>query len=191
MKKKNIFIIGIVTAVILSIPLIAMQFTEEVRWGLMDFVIMGTLLFGTGLAYEFISSRSSNSAYKAAVGIAVIAGLLLVWISLAVGIIGSEGNPANLLYVGVLLIGIIGSLATSVRPKGMTYTLFLMAFAQLIIPVIALIFWRPALDEPPGIVGVFGLNAFFALLFSVSALLFKKASSSDLKGNSAPNVQTQ
>ena len=95
MKNKNIIRIALVTAFILLMPLVAMQFSAEVDWNLFDFVVAGTLLFGSGLTYELIASKAGNTAYRAAVGVAVAAALLLVWINLAVGIIGSEDNPVN------------------------------------------------------------------------------------------------
>ena len=93
--------------------------------------------------------------------------------NLAVGIIGSEGTPANLLYIVVLAIGIIGARISHLRPHGMARTMFATALAQILIPVIVLIIWRPSLEESPGIVGVFGLNAIFVALSIVSALLFR------------------
>jgi len=108
-----------------------------------------------------------------------VAGLLLIWMNLAVGIIGSEDNPANMLYVGVLAVGIIGAGFARLRARGMSYTMFATALAQILVPVIALIIWRPSLEETPGIVGVFILNAFFAALFAVSAMLFHRASATD------------
>jgi len=160
-------------AAILVAPLLAMQFTDEVNWSLLDFIVMGILLFGAGLTYILISRISVSIVYRTAVGIAVLAGLLLIWINLAVGIIGSEDNPANLLYIGVLAIGIIGAWITHLRPFGMVRTMFATALAQMLVPVIVLIIWRSALDESPGLVGVFVLNAIFASLFVVSALLFR------------------
>ena len=57
--------------------------------------------------------------------------------------------------------------------------LFATALAQMLVPVIALIAWRPSLDDAPGILGVFMLNAFFVMLFVVSALLFRRAAQED------------
>ena len=99
--------------------------------------------------------------------------LLLVWINLAVGIIGSEDNPVNLLYFWVLFIGIIGATIARLRPQGMARALFVTAFAQALVPVIVLIIGEsPArsMQEPPGVSGVLLLNAFFAILFTVLAL---------------------
>lgn len=178
MKNKNIVRIALATAFILLIPLVAMRFSDEVKWSASDFVVAGVLLFGSGLAFELIARKAGSVAYRAAVGVAVGTALLLTWINLAVGIIGSENNPANLMYSGVLFIGIIGATIARLRPRGMAWALFAAAFAQALVPVIALLIGKSqaqALHEPPGILGVFALNAFFAMLFVVSALLFRRS----------------
>lgn len=173
--RRQMWYVALATASILMLPLVAMFFTDEVNWSPFDFIVMGILLFGTGFTYLLISKVSDSMAYRTAVGVAVVAGFLLIWVNLAVGIIGSEDNPANQLYAGVLAVAIIGAAIARLRPRGMALTLFATAFAQMLVPVIALIIWRPSLENTPGIVGVFILNAFFAALFVVSALLFRNA----------------
>jgi hypothetical protein len=79
--------IGLVTACLLLLPLVAMQFSDEVVWDLADFVVAGALLFGAGLAYELIAGRRDSLGYRAAVGVAVLAAVILVWVELAVGIV--------------------------------------------------------------------------------------------------------
>ena len=133
---------ALVTACILLLPLVAMQFTDEVVWDLADFVVAGVLLFGAGLTYELVARRArkaGNTAYRAAVGVAVATALILVWMNLAVGIIGNEENPANLMYGGVLAVGIIGALIARFQPQGMARALFATALAQMLVAVIALI----------------------------------------------------
>lgn len=173
--RRQMVYVALVTASILMVPLLAMRFTGEVNWSVFDFVVAGILLFGTGLTYVLISGLSDSGAYRAAVGIAVVTGLLLIWMNLAVGIIGSEDNPANALYLGVPIVGLIGAVIARLKAQGMARTLFAVALTQMLVPVTALIIWRPSLDALPGIVGVFMLNAFFAALFIVSGLLFRQA----------------
>jgi hypothetical protein len=60
MKSKNIGRLLIGTAAILMIPLVAMQFSDEVNWGLMDFVIIGILLIGAGLVRDTYLGRVSS-----------------------------------------------------------------------------------------------------------------------------------
>ena len=177
MKNKNIIRVLIVTALLLTIPLIAMQFTNEVVWTLSDFIIAAALLLGTGLSYEFIISKSGNLAYRVAVGIAVGTALLLTWMNLAVGLIGNENNPANLMYIGVVAIELIGVAISRFKPRGMMRALFATAFAQAMVPVIAIIIRKPEINL--GVVQVIILNSFFVMLFVGSALLFRHASDTE------------
>ena len=166
---------ALATALLLLVPLLAMQFTDEVVWTGFDFAVAGALLFGTGFLFELALKRASALAYRAAAGLALASALLLVWLNLAVGIIGSENNPANLLYLGVLAIAAIGAGVARLRPRGTARALFATAIAQLSVPVIALLSGMDGgaiHSDVPGVVGVFVLNAFFAVLFIASGLLF-------------------
>ena len=174
--RKQMIYVSLATASILMIPFAAMKFTNEVNWSVFDFIVMGILLFGTGLTYVLVSRASESILYRLAAGIAVLAGLFLIWVNLAVGIIGDGSNPANKLYIGVLAAGFIGAFISRLRSNGMANTMFSAAIVQMLVPIIAFFVWRPSLDEPPGIAGVFILNVFFSALFIISGLLFKKAS---------------
>ena len=57
LKNKRLIVILLAISMLLLIPLIAMQFTDEVNWTLFDFVIAGALLFGTGLLSELIMRK--------------------------------------------------------------------------------------------------------------------------------------
>lgn len=177
--SKSIIRVALATAFLLLTPLVAMQFTEEVTWTLFDFVVVGTLLFGTGLTYVLVARQGDNTLYRMAVGVAVAAGLLLVWANLAVGLVGSEHNPANLLYGGVLAVAIIGAIAARFRPLGMSYAMFAAALTYVVVTLIALFIWKPsaATAEPSvGLVNVLGANALFAALWAGSGWLFRHAS---------------
>ena len=165
-----------VVALILLIPLVAMQFSDEWNWDLFDFIFAGTLLFGAALVYELVAKKGGTTAYRAAVGVAVATAVVLVWVNAAAGIIGND-EFFNLMYFGVLALGIVGALVARLQPQGMARALLAMAIAQMLVPLIVLAIpnLRGALWEPPGPVGVFFLNAFFAALWIGSALLFRKA----------------
>ena len=112
----------------------------------------------------------SRTAYRLALGLALIASLLLVWLSLGVGIIGADGDPANLMYFAVVAIGIVGAVITRLRAMGMARTLFAMAIAQAIITVIALVM---GLGLPwSGPAELILLNGFFVAMFAISGWLF-------------------
>ena len=160
-------------ALILLLPLLAMQFTDEVNWDGADFALFGALLIGVGVPYELAVRTTGDNAYRAAVGVALAAAFILVWVNGAVGIIGSEDNPANLMYGGVLAVGIIGAIIARFQPHGMARALFATALAQALVAVIALI---AGLGSPwSGPLEIVALNGFFVALFVGSALLFQKA----------------
>lgn len=92
-------------AFLLLLPLVAMQLTDEVTWDESDFIVIGAMLAVACGTYELAARMTGSSAYRAAVGVAVAAGFILVWLNLAVGIIGTEDNPANLMHGGVLAVG--------------------------------------------------------------------------------------
>ena len=170
LKNKNIIITTLIALLILLVLLITIQSTDEVAWGI--FVFAFTVLFGASFAYESIIKKSAPTIYKAAIAIAIVTILILFWINGAVGIIGSEDNPANLMYLGVIIIVIIGSLISQFKPRRMALTLSLAALVQILVPIIALIIWRPKVDL--GVLGIFILNGFFVAMFIISASLFKR-----------------
>ena len=119
--------------------------------------------------------KTNNSIYRSAVGVALAAAFLLVWLTGAVGIIGTEDNNANLMYIGVLAVGIIGAIVARFRPHGMARALFATALAQALVAVIALIIGLGSPWSPPGVLGTLILNGFFVGLFVGSAWLFREA----------------
>jgi len=161
--------VALVTGLLLLVPLVAMQLTDEVRWNLADFVVAGALLFGAGATYHLLAARTDNLAYRAAVGVAVGVTLMLVWANLAVGLIGSEDNPANLMYLGVLAVGIIGALVARFDARGMARALSAMALAQALVALVALGL------RSSGPLEIVAVNGLFVALFSGSAYLFRRA----------------
>ena len=161
-------------AALMLVPLVAMQFTSEVAWDLADFVFLGALLLGVGGAYEFLVRKTGNTAYRVAAGLALAGMFLLVWLNAAVGIIGTERNDANLMFGGVIAVGVIGAVIARFQAVGMAQTLVAMGLAQLTIAAIALIGGLGA-TGPAWPSDVLGLTAVFAALWFASALLFRRA----------------
>ena len=175
--------LALATAFILLIPFVAMQFTQEVNWTLSDFIVMGALLFGAGLTFVLIARQADSAAYRLAVGVAVTAGLLLVWANLAVGLIGSEHNPANLLYGGVLAVALIGAFAAGFRPLGMSRAMFGAALTYALVTMVALFVWTPtgATAEPHAhLVSVLVSNGVLATLWVISGWLFRRANATNV-----------
>jgi len=75
-------------AVLLALPLLAMQFTDEVDWTGADFIVMGLMLLLACTAYEIAAFVARSNAYMVAAALAVGGGFLTIWANLAVGIIG-------------------------------------------------------------------------------------------------------
>ena len=78
-----------VVGLLLLIPLIAMQLTNEVNWSLFDFMIMGAMLTITGLLGGVIFKRIKNSGYRLILTITIVLILFLLWAELAVGLFGT------------------------------------------------------------------------------------------------------
>jgi hypothetical protein len=161
-------------AVMLLLPLFAMQVTGEVDWDVADFAILAAMLGGVGGTYELAARKAANTAYRAAVGIALVAVFILIWMNLAVGIIGGEDNPANVMYGGVLAVGIVGAIIVRFQPQGMARALVATALAQALVALIALIAGLGSAEANwPGV--VITVTGFFTALWLASAWLFRKA----------------
>lgn len=171
-----------VAALVLLLPLVAMRFSDEVDWDGTDFALAGALIGGAGLAFELAARATAGRAYRAAVGLALAAAFLLVWLNLAVGIIGTEENPLNLMFGGVLATGTVGAVVARFRPEGMARALFATALAQALVAAIALVAGS-GLAEP-----VWPLTGFFAALWLGSAWLFRRAARGRALAGAAPGV---
>ncbi len=175
MQNKNYFRWVLITAAVLALPALAMLFqigvpdpgsgTEGVNWGPMDFATMGVLILGSGLLFEYASSRDGSVAHKAAVGIAVLAGLGLIWVNLAVGMMDVENG--NLMYVLVLFVGLVGAAIGRFEPREASIAMFATAGAQAVVVVIALV---------AGLGPTLLADAFFIAAWIASAVLFRQAS---------------
>ncbi len=78
-----------VIVILLLIPLIAMQLTNEVDWKINDFVIMGVLLIITGLLCELVMRKIKSMKSRILICGAVLLMFILIWAELAVGIFGT------------------------------------------------------------------------------------------------------
>ena len=119
----------------------------------------------------------ARNAYRSVVGVALAAAFVLVWLNLAVGVIGTEDDLANVMYVGVLAVGIIGAIIARFQPPGMARALFATALAQALVAVIALI---------AGLGYTLILTGFVVALWFTSARLFRKAAREQTPAGAAP-----
>lgn len=89
LHNKRLAGIMLTAASLLLVPLIAMQFTNEVKWGPFDFLVAAVLLFGTGLLCEWMLRKVKKTPYRIAILAGLLIALLLIWAELAVGIFGT------------------------------------------------------------------------------------------------------
>ena len=150
---------------LLLLPMVAMRFTREVDWTGSDFVVMGAMLAAACGIWEFGMWLSHNRAYRAGFAVAAVGAFLMTWINLAVGIIGKEGGPLNMLFFAVLAVGIVGALAARFRPLGLAAAMVAMAGGQSMIAVVTLIVHGKTA----------ALSGFFTAVWLLSAWLFSKA----------------
>ena len=87
--KEALILIVPGIAFLLSIPFIAMQFTDEVNWTVFDFIVAGILLLGTGLLCWLVIRKVNKIKHRLAICLTILAVLLLIWAELAVGIFGT------------------------------------------------------------------------------------------------------
>lgn len=153
-------------AALLLAPAVAMQFTTEVQWDETDFLAMGLLFAAACGTVELGARASAHWAYRAGVALAALTVFLLIWINLAVGIIGSEDHPANQLFAGVIAVAAGGACLARFRAAGMARAMQAAAAAQLAVAVGVL---------ATGAGMIFPITGMFMALWLGAAWLFGRA----------------
>jgi hypothetical protein len=160
--------------------LLLLPWVANAPWTPSDFIVAALLLGSVGLAFELIARKSGSLAYRSGAAVAVVATILTIWVNGAVGMIGSEGNPYNLLFGGVLLVALGGAVVARFQPAGMARAMMVTAIAQ-------------------AAVGAFGLStdllggAFsiaFAALWLLGAALFHKSAREQVSAGAQPGATT-
>jgi hypothetical protein len=162
-----------------SIPvlLLLVPWIARFPWTLSDFIVVGALFGAAGLVIELAVRASSNLAYRLGACLAVLACFLLIWVNLAVGFLGDEDNPANLMFGAVLAIAVGGAIVTGFKASGMAGTMFVTAAAQLLAGLIGL----AAGLGSPGFAGVYEValgSTLFCGMWIIAGALFRKAADS-------------
>jgi len=164
-------------ALLLLAPLVAMQVTDEVAWSLADFLFAAALLLAVGIPLDLAVRKTGSRAYQAAAALALGTAFLLLFVNGAVGIIGSEGNDVNLLFYGVVAVGVVGALLAQFQPLGMSRAMAATALAQAAVAVGALVAgWTSPATASVEIVALW----VFVALWAASAVLFRNAARAEL-----------
>src|SRR3989344_6286 len=166
--------VSFATVLQLTIVMQFPSFANEVQWN--EAVAYGVILLAAGGFYElWLWLKTRARTYRIAFSVGLAGALLLGWVSGAVGIIGSENQPVNLMYWAVPAVLLIGSLISRFQPRGMARASFAVALVQVLVPVVALIISPEVNWGGAGVIGVFVFNSIFAVLFAGSGLLFLRA----------------
>jgi hypothetical protein len=148
-------------------------------WDATDFLVFAALIASVSLVFVFAIRANSSRAYRLAVSIALAAAFLLLWVNGAISIIGDEGNDANLMYLGVIVVGLIGAVIARFQLRGMARALYVMALAQILVAAIALAA-KLGVSGPIWPNDVLALTGFFTALWLASGWLFGR-SAQDVK----------
>lgn len=92
MEVRRVIRVALITGLLLLVPFIAMQFTDEVNWTAGDFVVMGTLLLIVGFVFELIVRRVKDKDRRFVAAVVLLLAFLYVWAELAVGIFTNWGS---------------------------------------------------------------------------------------------------
>ena len=164
-----------IPTVLLVLPSIMMAVQADGwLWTPFDFVFAAVLLYGATATADLAIRKGGSMAYRLGAGVAVLASFLLIWINAAVGVIGGEDNPANLMFLGIVAVAAAGSVIARLQARGMARAMLaacvLTAGTAAAAPVFG---WGTA--DPPGTAGLVMLIGGFAAMWGVSAALFAKA----------------
>ena len=145
---------------ILLVPLIGRW-----PWTTGDFIFAAILMSSVGLAFELVVRTSDDIAYRLGAALAIIGAFLTIWVNGAVGMVGSEDNPYNLLFLGIPLVAVTGAVMSLFKPASLARTMFAAAALQVLLGGIGLA------SDPRG--GVFSIA--FAAIWLMAGGLFRKA----------------
>lgn len=168
------------TALLITPAVMMLRAVEGWLWTPFDFVFAAVLLYGTTGLIDLAIRKGGSMAYRFGAALAVLVSFLLVWINGAVGVIGDEDNPANLLFIGIIFLALGGAALARFEAKGMARAMLLAFVLTAAIAVAALVFGWGA-DEPPGTVRLAMLISGFAFMWGLSAALFAKAARDDAR----------
>ena len=116
-----------------------------------------------------------RTTYRLGAAVALGASFLQVWMNLAVGIVGSEDNPVNQGFFGVVVAAGACAFTARFRAEGMARAMLATAGVQAMLAAAVATAPSTARDEPNGPIGVLVLSGVFVALWLISAWLFHRA----------------
>lgn len=121
---------------------------------------------------------TSRTAHRTALALAVATALFLVWGIGALGVVGTEGARTDLLFLGVIALGVAGAAVVRLRPGGMARTMLAVAAATMVVAVVAIL--RGEHEGDGSSVGeILAVTGMYATLFAASAALFRRSATAE------------
>lgn len=149
-------------AVLAAGPILALGLISEPG----DLVFIGAIVVSVGVAYEIAARIPARLAYAAGLALAILTVLAVVLANGAVGIIGSEDNPENRIFVAPIAVAAVGALLALLRPRGLALAMAAAAAAQVGVFVFA---WAAGY----GFTGP--ISVFFTAMWLIAGGLFRRA----------------
>jgi hypothetical protein len=175
--KKTVTRAALVALGLLMVPVVASQVVEGWNWPVGTFVFTYVLFFGTVLAFLLIAGKMGAWSYKAAVGLALVAGFTFGWSNMVH--VSESDNPANLTYFSVLAVGVVGAWLARLEAQGLALTLFAMAATLGLIAALL-----PS-GEPPALARSLVIaRGVYVMVFTSAGLLFRNARAAASRGAS-------
>lgn len=167
MRRYNKLIWG-AGGVLFLLPVIAMQMhLGGMNWSPFDFIVFGAMILLACGSYEMASRHAGNFSYLAGLAVAILNAFVIIWANLAVGIIGNESNPANLMFDAIVALVFVAGLILRRKPAALARVMLAAALAYVLAILVShFAGWGTA----PRVALPFGA------LWLVSALLFRRAS---------------
>jgi len=166
-------VVWIGLAVLMAVPVAALRAAEGRPADPGDYIFLLILVLAAGCAWEMAQRVPMRRAFGAGAGFAVAAAGLATWVNLAVGIIGSEDNPANWIYAASILTAALGAMIARFSAAALAQA----ATAAALVQVMACV---AAFGAGLGFTGP--ITVFFTTLWLLSASLFRRAAQSDFRG---------
>lgn len=162
------------TGLLITPAVMMLQSADGWLWTPLDFVFAAVLLYGTAGLIDLAIRKGGSLAYRLGAALAVLTAFLLIWINGAVGVIGDENNPANLMFIGIVAVALAGSALRRFEAQGMARaTLVAFGLTALLAVATPILGWGA--DEPPGTARLTILIGGFAAMWGLSSALFTKA----------------
>jgi hypothetical protein len=171
---KIAFFATLFASTILLIPLTASFITTEMDWSLFDYMLIWTLLFCAGALYKWITLFAVDSGYRAAVGLAILTGVFIIWSNLGVGIVGSEDEPFNLLYFALLAFGLMAAFWVRFEARAMSYVMLSITIGLGMLTLLAFVLGMHRILYSSTI-EILAVHCFLAVPILLSGILFHHA----------------